>query len=192
MNGRPCNDDEAGAFPVFEAVMVAILIFTAILFFTGVGRPSDPSEAGGIDLAQNAADILSILETREFGSPTAVPMQDVGATPGWVTLLVQESDQPDGITAPTRGEVDDLISEIVPAGALYVLRLSNGKEPNPPPPFDSGVLELSPGGGRIPHGARAAEIFLLPDSAYAELEAPAGAGTPYPVYGLQLVVWFGA
>src|SRR5687767_2213173 len=82
------GDDDRGAFLVFEAVMSAVLIFTAILFFTGVGRPTDAAEPGGIDLGQNAADILAILKSREFGDR---PFNDVNATElgwGWVTRLV--------------------------------------------------------------------------------------------------------
>jgi hypothetical protein len=122
------GDDERGMFAVMEAIMVAVLVFTAILFFTGVGRPTDSAEPGGIDLAQNAADILDILRSRTFQGR---PFADTAASDGWVTALVDPAD-PDH--AQIQDEVTDLVSEIVPAGSLFVLRLANGLEPRPADP----------------------------------------------------------
>jgi hypothetical protein len=185
---RRWDADDRGTFQVFEAVMVAVLIFTAILFFTTTARPTDPSEPGGIDLSQNAADMLDILKARTFAG---APFADVGATDGWVTNLVQEAGKSDA-SSPTRREIEDILSEVVPSGALYVLRLSNGVD----------ELELAPGDGRTPHGARGAETYVFPTAAYDAadnvaitatfMEPPAGTGVAQPVYGLQLVVWFGA
>src|SRR5687767_2555861 len=67
---RRFGDDDRGSFMVLEAILVALLVLTAILFLTSVQRPSTGTDQGGLDLAQVSADTLSILRVRTFnGDP---------------------------------------------------------------------------------------------------------------------------
>ena len=136
------RDDERGSFVVLEAILVAMLILTAILFFTSVQRPSSGIDQGGIDLAQVSSDTLAILKVRTF--TVAGNSQTLE---GWVTNV-------------TRGElltvnaVHDFLEEVLPTGARYSLRLDNGV---------SNLTILSSGTATSPHGARASQIMLLPN-----------------------------
>jgi hypothetical protein len=132
------RDDERGSFVVLEAILVAMLILTAILFFTSVQRPSTGADQGGIDLAQVAADTLSILKVRTI---------DGQSFEGWVTNATR------GDTA-TVGNVQDFLEEILPTGARYAVRLDNGV---------SNLTIVSSGTSTTPHGARAAQTSLFPN-----------------------------
>ncbi len=135
-------DDEA-AFPVLEAVLVAILVLTAVLFFTSFGRPTAATDEGGIDLGRYAADALAVMGRHSFDDPTGSPLTEEG----WLTLLVQ------GNTAMA-GEVEAYLGEILPPGTRFALRLDNGVEP----------LHLVPQGVEdAPRAARAAETYIAPD-----------------------------
>jgi hypothetical protein len=134
-------EDEHGSFMVLEAILVALLVLTAILFFTSVQRPSTGTDQGGLDLAQVAADTLSILQTRSFtisGTPQALET--------WVTGAV-------GGDQPTVVVLQDFLDEVLPTGAGYVLRLDNGV---------ANLTILSSGANVEPHGARASQLILLP------------------------------
>lgn len=138
---RRLADDERGSFMVLEAILVALLVLTAILFFTSVQRPSTGTDQGGLDLAQVAADTLSILQTRSFtisGTPQTLET--------WVTGAV-------GGDQPTVVVLQDFLDEVLPTGAGYALRLDNGV---------SNLTILSSGANVEPHGARAAQLILLP------------------------------
>ncbi|MEA3165935.1 MAG: hypothetical protein QOJ26_804, partial [Thermoplasmata archaeon] len=63
---RTLETDETGAMLVVEAVLVAMLVLTAILFFISSQRPTAAEDTGGVDLATIATDTLNILETRSF------------------------------------------------------------------------------------------------------------------------------
>lgn len=132
--------DDGGAFLVVEAILVAVLVLTAVLFFTSVQRPQAASEARGVDLGQVATDTLGILQRRAFTNATT------GDPEGWVTKVLR------GDTA-TAELVDDFLDQVLPTGAKHTVRLSNGV----------GAIGLlptaSPG---EPRGARAAEVPLFP------------------------------
>jgi len=139
---RPLPDDVARRFPVLEAILVAVLVLTAILFFTSVQRPSTGSEQGGIDLAKVSADTLAILRARTFtingGSQTLE---------GWVTNVTKGD-------ATTASGVDAFLKQVLPAGSRYSLRLDNGV----------GTLQILPTGTPAqPFEGRAASIVLSPN-----------------------------
>lgn len=132
--------DEAGSFLVVEAILVAVIILTAILFFTSVQRPQAATEARGVDLGQVATDTLSILQRRNFGGVSPADPED------WVTKVL-------GGDSSKATTVDDFVAQVLPAGTKHFIRLSNGV----------GTLDLlptsSPG---LPRGARAAEAPFFP------------------------------
>lgn len=139
--GRSLAGDEAGAFPVVEAILVAVIVLSAILFFTSIQRPTTGSEVGGLDLGQFAADTLQVLESREFNDLSY---------PDWVTELAIGGTA--GATT-TATEVDEFISEVLPSGAEYSLRITNGVVAHP---------ILPTGDLPTPNGANAAEVVFVP------------------------------
>ena len=56
--------DDDGVIHVFEALLVGVLILTAILFMTALSGPTQSESSGGLDLARISADTLVILESR--------------------------------------------------------------------------------------------------------------------------------
>lgn len=144
------RDDERGSFMVLEAILVALLVLTAILFFTSVQRPSTGADQGGLDLGQVAADTLSILQVRSFNG------DDFDT---WITDLAQGDSAtgcpatPTATTCPTATAIDDFLGEVLPTGARYSLRIDNGVSTLP-------LLPL--GSTQEPHGARAAQVLFLP------------------------------
>ena len=135
--------DERGSFMVLEAILVALLVLTAVLFFTSVQRPSTGTDQGGLDLAQVSADTLSILQTRSFSIGTPATSQTLET---WMTGAV-------GGDAATALVLQDFLDEVLPTGAGYALRLDNGV---------SNLTVLSSGVNAVPHGARASQLILLP------------------------------
>src|ERR1041385_5687437 len=110
---RTLRRDAGGAMPVLEAILVAVLVLTAIIFFTSAQRPTTGAEQGGIDLAKVAADTLQIMQARNFtGTGPANPEV-------WVTRLAQGD-------TPTAAAIDTFLKGILPSGSRYILRLDNG------------------------------------------------------------------
>ncbi|MEO6667331.1 MAG: hypothetical protein ABIO65_11245 [Nitrospiria bacterium] len=130
--------DERGSLMVLEAILVAMLVLTAILFFTSVQRPSTGSDQGGLDLGQVAADTLSILEVRTIEGQSFE---------GWVTNTTRG----DNATATA---VRDFLEEVLPTGTRFAIRLDNGV---------SNLTILSSGTVTTPHAARGAQIFVFPN-----------------------------
>ncbi len=253
MRDRLRRDDNA-AFPVLEAVLVAVLILTTILFFTSLQRPTTATDEGGIDLGRLAADTLEILQTKEF-TTSAATCPELATGKGleqWVGAALNG-------TACVADELEAFLGEVLPPGTQFLVRLDNGVEP----------LVLVPhGSSESPRAARAAATYITPlwvdnlpgpatatgypgqqvtagdlytmtlgtcasitaptgspdgpsgtwenlwddeigripsaapyglwkancggSDVYARLGLPDGTKTDYPVYALQLVVWFGA
>lgn len=165
--GRPTRilfrDDDRGMFPVFEAIMVALLVLTAILFFTSVQRPTTGNDVGGIDLAQVAADTLQILQVREFDVAT-------GSTPNCCDELTYEEWLENLVSgdSDTATEVSAFLEEVLPTGAKYSLRLDNGV---------ANLTLLPRELHQTPHGARAATVIVLPDWGKYRAEASGSACT---------------
>lgn len=140
--------DEHAAFPVLEAVLVAVLILTTILFFTSLQRPTTATDEGGIDLGRLAADTLDILQTKEFTtSPTTCPELATGkGLEQWVGDAVNG-------TACVANELESFLGEVLPPGTQFLVRLDNGVEP----------LVLVPyGSSESPRAARAAATYITP------------------------------
>lgn len=135
--------DDAGVFPVVEAILVAVLVMTAIIFFTSVQRPTTAAEEGGIDLGQVAADTLQLMQSSVQGTETFE---------GWATNLTQG----ESATAATVHEylVGASGDGVLPKGVRYQLRLDNGV---------SSIPLLPPGGAEAPRGARAADVTVMPN-----------------------------
>lgn len=133
--------DEEAAFPVLEAVLVAILILSTVLFFTSLQRPTTATDEGGIDLNRLAADTLAILRTKTFATcqGTLGLEQWVGATLNGTECVADD--------------VEAFIQEVLPPGSQFLVRLDNGIEP----------LVLVPyGSDEAPRAARAAGTYVTP------------------------------
>jgi hypothetical protein len=148
---RSLGDDERGSFMVLEAILVALLVLTAILFFTSVQRPSTGTDQGGLDLAQVSADTLAILQVRTFNGDSFDT---------WITELAQGESatscvatNPTAAACPQAVAIEDFLGEVLPTGARYSLRIDNGVSSLP-------VLPL--GSTQEPHSGRAAQTVFLP------------------------------
>lgn len=142
LHGAPWQDDDRGAFLVFEAVLVAVFIFTAVLFVTSLQRPTEDLERGDVNLGLIASDTLRVLQSRD-------PI-DTDKYDNRLDEVVSEALQGNN----TDGEA--LLSSILPPQTRYLLRLNNGVAP----------LDLLPNGTGLavePRGARAGEVHLMPN-----------------------------
>lgn len=104
------HDDQA-VFQVVEAVLVAVLVATTLIFFALVSRPPGGSSSEGQDLAILAGDVLDILGSS--GKLNALAGDVVNNQP-----------------ADVRAEITPLL----PGGLLYEVRADcNAADTNPPP-----------------------------------------------------------
>lgn len=145
--------DEGGSFVVLEAVLVAMLVLTAILFFTTVQRPSSGQDQGGLDLAQVSADTLRALQVRTFvigNGPGGTPC--TGITGESMTLEALLTNVSRGEPC-TRLTLSTFMTQVLPVGARYSLRLNNGVQP---------LEVLATTSGATVHGGRVTEVPLLP------------------------------
>ncbi|MHB1261557.1 MAG: hypothetical protein ACYC2H_07555 [Thermoplasmatota archaeon] len=138
--------DERGSLMVLEAILVALLVLTAILFFTSVQRPSTGSDQGGLDLGQVAADTLAVLRAR-----TMTVGGQSQTLEGWVWNATR------GDSATTTA-LQTFLGEILPTGARYAIRLDNG--------VSNLTILVSPDSVALPRGARAAQILVYPNWAH--------------------------
>lgn len=135
------RDDDRGSFLVLEAILVALLVLTAILFFTNAQRPSTGGSEGGLDLAQVSADTLQILQQRSFTISSQVQTFN-----GWITNVSRGD-------ATTISTVDTFIKQVLPTGSHYSLRLDNGVS----------TLQVLPSSTtEVPRNARASELATTP------------------------------
>lgn len=137
---RRLGADEQGSFVVLEAVLVAMLVLTAILFFTTVQRPSGGADQGGLDLAAVAADTLQLLQARSFVG------QDLES---WIVNVTEGDAAGDSLAAT----VDDFMLRVLPTGAHYILRLDNGV---------SNLTVLPHNRTEDVHAGRASQVMFLP------------------------------
>ena len=266
MAGR-AGDRETAAFPLVEAILVALLILSAVLFFTLTQRPSGEAKARGIDLGSISTDTLAILQRKTFTDPD-----------GGTLTLEQWVNRTMAGDADVADTVQEFLDEVLPTGARYEVRLNNGvgsivllPQPSTVEPNGASAAEVpffpnwkkfkgntttgtaAPGqevtniasqfsvftfgtSGTIqcikgPNGVSAAPegstwlsywrtnaprvdggvtFYRVPDGmpygiwagytdaacttgvTYARIAHPGGTATDYPLYGLQLVIWFGA
>lgn len=147
---RAWRDDEDGAFPVFEAVIVAVLILTTIIFFTSLQRPTIATDAGGIDLGRLAADTMQVVRTRHFSAADCSPAVTDATLDEWVNRTMTPQSSTDSCMADA---VEEFLDEVLPPGTRFQVRLDNGVEPMVLVPF---------GSTEPPRGAHAAEVYFDP------------------------------
>lgn len=145
--------DDDGVMHVFEALLVGVLVLTAILFMTALSAPSQSESSGGLDLARIAADTLDILEGRDAECDADDP-----TPPGACTTLYEHRLE-EIVSLAMEGkhdEAESFLREVLPSGTRFLLRLDNGVEPMTLMPTGAGL-------SAIPRNAQGAETFLLPD-----------------------------
>ena len=132
--------DEDGIFQIVEAVLVAVLVAGALIFFALVQKPAGGSTSEGQDLAQAAADALDILGHQ---------------TPSLRSLI------DDYCMTGSAGDASDVraaVAAVLPAVSFQV-RIDDG--PNTSctrPNIDSTT-------GGVPSNAQAAIAYVLDDDA---------------------------
>ena len=142
--------DEEAAFPVFEAVIVAVLILTTIIFFTSLQRPTNATDAGGIDLGQISADTLVVLQAREFSATACTPDVTDASLDEWINRTMTPQSATDSCMADA---VEEFLDEVLPPGTRFQVRLDNGVKPLVLVPFAS---------DEAPRAAHAAETYFDP------------------------------
>lgn len=159
------REDEAGAIQVFEAVIVAVLILTSVLFFTSLQRPSQSQDSGGIDLGVLASDVLGVLSQRKFDDPGTPTDDNLTLGPAqWVPLVLQGNQT-------LADDVEDFLRGILGSGMQHKLLLDTGV---------GQIKLLPPGRDPTPLAARAAGSFVaFPLDANAAAAAGATTAT-YP------------
>lgn len=162
---------EAGTVQVFEAFLVAILVFTAMIFYTSVQRPTTGQDVLGIDLGRIAADTLDILQTRTFEDPDT---GDDLAFVGWVNRTLAGD-------AAVQADVDEFLGEVLPSGTRYALRLSTGEE----------RIHLLPAGDPpTPRAGRGAQTYFLPNwTAFDAQTFLSTTGEAWPGAALDFSTW---
>jgi hypothetical protein len=181
-----CSRDEAAAIQVFEAIIVAVLILTAVLFFTSLQRPTQAQDSGGIDLGVLASDVLQVLTQTTFDDPaneTANPAacpSDPAPEPDDQLLLEEWIDRI--MTGGTCGaavaaDVDTFMNNVLGSGLRYAIRLDNGYEPLQLLPYQKSVVPLA---------ARAATTYVLEDWDFnaGQTAIDVRPGGPVPVSGV--------
>ncbi|HJQ92818.1 MAG TPA: hypothetical protein VJ874_00875 [Candidatus Thermoplasmatota archaeon] len=163
---RRFGGDDEGSFMVLEAILVALLVLTAVLFFTSVQRPSTGPDQGGLDLAQVSADTLAILRVRTFNGDSFDAWMTKLALGDSATNCVAAA--PTATTCPTALEIQEFLEEVLPTGARYSLRIDNGVDSLPLLPI---------GAAPEPHGGRASQVLFVPSwGTYASQSAVPGTG----------------
>ena len=128
--------------PVLEAILVTLLVLTAILYVTNVQRPLMASEAGGVDLSRLASETVILLQNHTFtdADGNAMDFEE------WMQKVL------DGDT-DLAAQVEDFVREVLPTGTRSSLLLTNGV----------GSVRLIPATDPgAPRNARAAEVPFFP------------------------------
>lgn len=156
--------------PVFEAILVAILVFTAMLFVTSIQKPTLGRGATGIDLNTLAADTLDNLAEKNFKHPSTsenLVLED------WVRLALEDDGDVESL-------VHDYMKDVLGAGHRYKLTLENGY----------GAFELLPPDESItPRGGGAAQSFLFPNWTIHQSETPNATAIVFPGEALDFSAW---
>lgn len=156
---RLCRDD-AAAIQIVEAVLVAVLILTGIIFMSLVTRPPVPRSASGTDMGTLADDTLHVLEVTTIQDPDDVNRQM--ALDDWVGDLMAGT-QPHA--ANVADAVEARLDEILPVGVKGAVRVNNGH----------GTILLVPhlnGGTIVPRGASVAQGVAVLEWTAFEGETP--------------------
>ena len=108
--GTGAGQDEAGVFQVVEAILVAVLIASTLVFFALVQKPTPAPTSPGLDLARIAGDALAILQGDDPGNDTTDGLQDA------VEVLIPTAS--DANKATLRAQID----AVLPDGLRFVVR----------------------------------------------------------------------
>lgn len=178
MAGR--GGDEQAVFQVVEAIFVAVLVASALIFFALVQKPTPSPQGAGLDLARVAGDALGILTGNASTTKTEFE-QAVGA------LLIDDVD-PATPTAAQRLAVRQDLATTLPDGLRFLLRASVQKPAGTETQVVYGPTTISacdsdPGQCPEPRNAQGAVAYLLDDDAVG---AP---GSAQEVVLVELVVW---
>lgn len=103
------HDEDAGVFQVVEAILVAVLIASTLVFFALVQKPTAAPTSPGLDLARVAGDALSILQGDDPGSASD-ELQDS------IEVLIPTATEANKTTL--RNQVD----AVLPDGLRFLLR----------------------------------------------------------------------
>lgn len=162
------RDDDAAAFPVIEAILAALIIFGAILYFSYAQRAQVPVGTASEGESPLAAGLANLLVDSPILTPaTPTPATSTTAVGGdsWLELLSKgDSNAQTKVTA--------FISAKMPAGDHFVLQLHNGFAP----------LVLLTDGGLPPAGAHAdvGSALVLPSWSAAASGPVLSPGQPAP------------
>ncbi len=139
-NRQPFREDERGVLQVMEAILAALILLGAILFVTISSSPVRDVGSSGVNLETIAEDTLNVLTSQ----------------PGLADANLTRLDEivNDAIQGDT-ADAELFLTNIVPVGSRYALRLDNGIQP----------LHLLPvtGSATSPREASGASTYILPD-----------------------------
>lgn len=169
MAGR--GGDEQAVFQVVEAIFVAVLVASALIFFALVQKPTPSPQGAGLDLARVAGDALGILTgdasttTTEFEKEVAalLPTADLGEKAAVRTSLL--STLPDGLRFLLRASAQT-------TGGTTTVTVAS-----------VAACDTDAGECPEPRNAQGAVAYLLDDDAVG---AP---GSAQEVVLVELVVW---
>lgn len=108
------RDEEAAVFQVVEAILVAVLIASTLVFFALVQKPTPAPSSPGLDLARVAGDALSILQGDRPGNATTDKLQSSVAVLLPACTCTTEK-------AALRSQVD----AVMPDGLRFLVRMSD-------------------------------------------------------------------
>lgn len=168
------DDGEAAIFQVVEAIFVAVLVASALIFFALVQKPTPSPQGAGLDLARVAGDGLGIL----VGDASLTPTQF-------------ETDVADLLPSSSVEERSDIRTHLdgaLPAGLRYQLRASVQTTTNTTTvivhgPTVSDACDWTRIGCPEPRNAQGAVRYILDEDAIG------GAGSDPEVVLVELVVW---
>jgi hypothetical protein len=125
--------DEQAVFQVVEAILVAVLIASTLVFFALVQKPTPAPTSPGLDLARIAGDALAILQGDDPGGTTdelqdAIEVMIPSATTTQKSTLRAQVNAtlPDGLRFLVRAVSDE--------GSVLVYGPTDPDPANPPEP----------------------------------------------------------
>jgi hypothetical protein len=134
------KDDERGVLQVLESIMASMILLGAILFVTISSSSVRDTGSSSINLTTIAEDTLTVLTSQ----------------PGLIDANVSRLDEI--VDAAIMGDTDSaelFLSNIMPVGTRYALRLDNGIESTHLLPISSGAS--------MPRAASGASTYIMPN-----------------------------
>lgn len=141
--------DEA-SIQVVEAILVAILVLSGVLFFTLITRPVVNPSATTLDLSQFSTDTLQVLANTPIADPTT-PASTLDLE-GWVDMMMRGGAD----AVAVADNVEAVMDQLIEPGTAWMLRLDTGYGQFPLAPSPE-VLQA------FPREAFMGSIYVLPD-----------------------------